>query len=149
MKNILIGVDFAPVTEELLRLGSEMARAFDGRLRLLHVAAPDPAFVGYEPGPQTVRDSRAHELRTEHARLQHMADRLSLKGIQTDALMVQGNTSDTLLAQAEEWAADVIILGNRRHGFVRKAVIGSSSEGVIKNARCPVLLVPPPLQPDE
>ena len=145
MKNILIGVDFSAVTEALLRLGSAMARSFDGRVRLLHVAAADPDFVGYEPGPQTVRDSRAHELRAEHAQLQDMADRLCSKGIQADALMVQGKTSDTLLAQAEEWAADVIVLGNRRQGFVRKAVIGSSSEGVIKNARCPVLLVPAPL----
>lgn len=141
MKKILVGVDFSAGTRELVDSACRMAKAVNGCLRLLHVAAPDPCFVGYEPGPQSVRDSVARKLRTEHARLQDMADDLSSKGVQVDALLVQGETSRTLLDQAEQWGADAIVLGNRGHGVFRKAVIGSVGEGVLRDAGCAVIFL--------
>ncbi len=144
MNKILIGIDFESGTTELTEYACSLALAFNARLRLLYVAAPDPDFVGYEPGPQSVRDSRARQLRTKHVHLQKMADRLCSYGVRTDSLLVQGETATKFLEQARRWDADAVVLGNKGHGLLRKTLRGSVSEGVLKEAQCTVILVPVP-----
>jgi nucleotide-binding universal stress UspA family protein len=142
MKQILAAIDFSPVTGRLVETALRLAGAFDGQVRLVHVAAPDPDFVGYEPGPQTVRDSRARQLREEHVRLQELARTAAATGRKVDALLVQGQTADELLAQAVKWPADAIVMGSCGHTLLRKAMLGSISAGVLKRAPCPVVVVP-------
>lgn len=149
IRRILIALDFSPVADKLIETGVELGLALSAELRLIHAAAPDPHFVGYEPGPQTVRNERAKELKKEHVKLQNLADTLTSKGLDAEALLVQGPTADTLLTQAREWNADIIVMGNRGHGLFRKAVIGSVSEAVIRSARCPVVVVPAPMITEE
>ena len=48
----------------------QLAKSFDSKLWLMHIAAPNPDFVGYEAGPQYIRDNRGTELRKEHKLLQ-------------------------------------------------------------------------------
>ena len=53
-----------------------MAEKFGSKLWLVHIAAPDPDFVGYGTGPIYIRDSRAKELKEEHQQLMHIMDDL-------------------------------------------------------------------------
>jgi nucleotide-binding universal stress UspA family protein len=106
------------------------------------VAAPDPEFVGFEAGPQSVRDQRAETLRKEHRLLQELADRARRRGIETKAVLVQGPTVETILAQAHKGKADLIVTGSHGHGALYKTVLGSVSEGILRGARRPVLVVP-------
>ena len=46
-KTILACIDFSGLERAVLDAGGALARAFGGELHLLHVAEPDPAFVGY------------------------------------------------------------------------------------------------------
>jgi nucleotide-binding universal stress UspA family protein len=142
MKTILVPIDFSPVTAAVVEHAAEMALAFKAALWLLHVAAPDPDFVGYETGPQNVRDQVARELRSEHRQLQEHADALRARGIEATGLQVQGATRDTILHEAARLHADLIVLGSRGHGALRRALLGSISEGVLHHATCPVLVIP-------
>ena len=81
---------------------------------ILHVAAPDPAFVGFEAGPDVVRDQRAETLRSEHRELTRIAEVFRNAGIEATALLVQGETVETILDQAERHGAAV-----HRHGHPR------------------------------
>jgi nucleotide-binding universal stress UspA family protein len=47
------------------------------------------------------------------------------------------------VALAEELGADLIVMGCRGHGGIRRVIEGSVSDGVIRHARCPVLVVRP------
>lgn len=62
MKNILVTIDFNENENLLLDKAYQMAKAFGAKLWLMHIAAPDPDFVGYDVGPQYIRDARATEL---------------------------------------------------------------------------------------
>ena len=73
MDNILVGLDFSDVPVEVIDRVSEFARALSAKLWLSHVGSPEPDFVGYKAGPQTVRDQVALELRDEHRRTQQVA----------------------------------------------------------------------------
>lgn len=142
MKQILAALDLSEVSDAVANRAASISRAFSARLVLLHVAAPDPDFVGFDVGPQSVRDARATELRDEHRRFQQLAGEFCDAGVDAEARLVQGSTVDTILQQAERQKADLIVLGSHGHGAVYRALLGSVSEGVLRRASVPVLIVP-------
>lgn len=139
---VLAAIDFSPVSTSVVEQAASLAEAYGAELTLVHVAAGDPEFIGYSQGPQTVRDGRARELRKEHADVQEIAEGLRERGITAHALMIQGATVEKILAEAAQLEADVIVLGSHGHGALHRALLGSVSEGLVRGARCPVLVVP-------
>lgn len=142
MRTILVPVDFSEVTDAVVAWAADLAERADGRLWLLHVAAPNPAFVGFEAGPDVVREGRAKELRQEHRDLQTRADALRAKGLDATALLVEGPTVEKVLAEAERLEADLIVMGSHGRGALSRALLGSVSEGVLRGAHCPVTILP-------
>ncbi len=142
MKQLLAAIDFSPGTDLVLQSAAKMARREGARLHLLHVAPPQPDFVPYEAGPHVVRDQVAEQLRQEHRLLHQLAAGLQQQGLVVGAHMVQGPTVETILQWAAKDQVDCIILGSHGHGALRRLVLGSVSEGVIRGAQCPVLVVP-------
>jgi nucleotide-binding universal stress UspA family protein len=142
MRTILVPVDFSQATDAVIAWAADLAERTDGRLWLLHVAAPDPAFVGFEAGPEVVREGRARELRQEHRDLQARADALRAKGLDATALLVEGPTVEKVLAEAQRLEADLIVMGSHGRGALSRALLGSVSEGVLRGAHCPVTILP-------
>ncbi len=142
MDNILAAIDFSDVTPVVIDLAAELARCFASKLWLIHIAAPDPDFVGYGTGPQCQRDWEAQTLRKEHRELQNQAQQLKQKGINATALLVRGATVETILREADKLNADMIVIGSHGHGAFYKTLVGSVSEGVIRKASCPISIVP-------
>ena len=146
MKNILIPLDLKAETGSVLEHATALARALDAKLWVLHVAAPNPDFVGYEPGPQYIRDVRADTLREERAELHRITSELSLKGIDAQPLLVMGPTVETILAEADRLKADIVVMGTHGRRGLAKAFMGSTCDDVLRANRFPVLVVPTPLQ---
>ena len=142
MKTILVAVDFSPVSERAVDAAAALAGGVGGKVWLLHVAAPDPDFVGYSVGPTEVRDSIASALRTEHRDLEALAARVAQSGVEVEPLMIQGPTVEAIVHKATDLDADVIVLGSHGHGVLMRALLGSVSEGVLRAAGRPVLIVP-------
>jgi nucleotide-binding universal stress UspA family protein len=143
VKEILAAVDFSDHSEAVVAQAGAFARAFGANVTLLHVAAPDPDFVGYAAGPDTVRDARARQLREEHRRLQGFAEGLRRGGVSAGALLIEGATATKILEEATRRAADAIVMGSRGRGALRRALLGSTSEAVLRGAEAPVVLVKP------
>jgi len=142
MNNILAAIDFSDISPAVIDRAAQIARCFSSQLWLIHVAAPNPDFIGYGTGPQSERDWRAKTLRTEHKYLQDRALELEQSGIKVTPLLIQGTTVETILQKAAKLNADMIIIGSHGHGALYKALLGSVSEGIIRQAFCPVLIVP-------
>jgi nucleotide-binding universal stress UspA family protein len=142
MKNILVTLDFKENEQRLLDKAAQLAKPFNSKLWLLHIAAPDPDFVTYDVGPQYIRDSRASELREEHKKLQNYAEELKKDGIDAEGLLVQGATIEMILAESKKLAIDLIVSGHTEHGFFYNAFVGSVSAELIKQSKIPVLTVP-------
>lgn len=142
MKTILVPVDFANNTDSVLAEAERMARLSGASVTLLHVAPPDPDFIGYEPGPATVRTSVAHELREEHRKIQELEKGLATRGITAQALLIQGYPVDKIVAEATRLSADLIVMGSHGHKALKRLVVGSVTDGVLRKATCPVLIVP-------
>jgi nucleotide-binding universal stress UspA family protein len=142
VENILVALDFSEVTVEVIKHASQLGRALSAKLWLVHAGEPEPAFIGYESGPQTVRDAVAGDLREDHRRTQQVAEKLRRSGLEATALCPQGSTVETILREAEKLHADLIVMGSHGRGAVYRALLGSVSEGVLRKAACPVLIVP-------
>ncbi len=53
----------------------------------------------------------------------------------------EGRPADEIAALAEELATDLVVVGSREAGWVKRLVTGSVSEGLVHGASCPVLIV--------
>lgn len=142
MKNILVTIDFDKEADLLIKKAYELAIHFKSKVWLLHIAEPEPDFVGYAVGPQYIRDHRAEELKEEHKILQKYAAELKQKGIAAEGLLIQGPTIEMILEESDKLKTDLIIAGHHKHGFFYNAFIGSVSTEIIKESNIPVLIIP-------
>lgn len=142
MKNILVAIDFSDMAEAVVRAAAKLADGRSVHLYLVHVAAPEPDFVGYEAGPSHVRDDRAKTLHREHKTLQESAQWLRDAGIEITPLLVQGPTVETLLKLAEKHAVDGIVVGTHGHTAIHELFVGSVTHALLQKATCPIVVVP-------
>ena len=148
--NILVAVDISEATPRVMQVTERVARQSSGKVRLLHVAEAEPDFMGYDAGPEVVRDQVAKEFREEHREVQMHAEALREAGIEASARLIQGPIVDTVFAEAKRFEADMLIVGSHGFGAVYDLLIGSISRGILKDADIPVLVVPirdPSLRP--
>ncbi len=149
---LLVGIDLSGSTEKVVRQAEEIAKALSARVWLLHVAMPEPAdyyiagsgpdSVGIEVNTQSYRDALAKKFHREHQQVQEIADRLRKQGLDTTALLVEGEEVEAVLNEASKLDADMIIVGSHGRGAMYQLLVGSVSEGILHKAECPVLIVP-------
>ena len=142
IKNILAPIDFSDVTDEVIKSAAQFAKAFAAKLWIVHVAAPDPDFVGYDVGPQHVREWRADTLRREHKVIQDEKKKLERDGLDVEGLLIQGPVIETILKEASKVKADLIVAGSHGRGALFKLLMGSVCEGLVKKTSRPILIIP-------
>jgi nucleotide-binding universal stress UspA family protein len=156
MKSILVPVDCSAATPRVLDLARELAKAFGARLHLMHVweiVAPVPTGpLGYgavgvpeivpmtavpEAMGQAVVPNEAHK-----AKLAEWKEEISRAGLPVTLHEPTGSVLDEILKQATAANVDLIVMGTHGHGAMYNLLVGSVTEGVLKRATQPVLLVP-------
>lgn len=140
--HILVAANLEESDHQLLLHASQHAIAFGSKVWIIHVAAPEPDFVGYDVGPQYIRDSRAENLKTEHQILADYMKKMEQQGIDCTALLISGPTTDTLLEEIEKLKIDLLIMGELKRGFLYETLFGHTSTKILKHVRIPVLIVP-------
>ena len=142
MKNILVAIDFGDREELLVEKAIELGQKFNSKIWIVHASAPDPDFVSFEAGPQSVRDERAKALHKENRDVGILADMAKSKGLDAVGLLIKGTTIEVILEESEKLSADILIIGHKKHGFIEKLIKGSVSGVVFQQSKIPVLIVP-------
>ena len=142
MKNILVAIDIGDQEEVLIEKAIELAEKFNSKIWIVHASAPDPDFVSFEAGPQSVRDERAKSLHKENRIIGTLSDKVKSKGLESAGLLVRGVTVDVILEESEKLNAELLIIGHKKHGFIEKLIRGSVSGGVLQHSKIPVMTVP-------
>ena len=148
MKKVLITLDYNPNSEKVVNKGKELAQLMDAEICLLHVLADvryygmqyEP-FMGYE-GYAFPVDFRIQEefVKVAQDYLDKTATHLGKKDITTH--LAEGDTAKSILEYAEEWKADVIIMGTHSHGTLEKIFLGTVASSVLEKTKIPVYMVP-------
>ena len=144
MKNILVALDMKTTDSYLLDQASFLAEKCGAKIWMVHVASPDPDFVGFEMGPKYIRDYVADELRSEHRLLQTYAIDLQHKSLEAEGLLIQGPTIDMIEKEVKKLHIDLLILGSHKHGFLYETFVGNTAVKIIKEVSIPVMIVPLP-----
>ena len=142
MKNILVTIDFNNNEQLLIDKAFQLAERFQSKIWIMHIVAPNPDFVGYEAGPQSVRDRLALKLKKEHRLIEEYCSAIKKKGVEAEGLLIQGATIEMIMEESKRLNVDLIVAGHHEHDFLYKALFGSVSRGIIKRSKIPVLIVP-------
>jgi nucleotide-binding universal stress UspA family protein len=140
-RRILLATDLSPAsaaaTEEAIRLAGALSA------ELLVVSVIDPAGEA-GAGWRFSRSDQRREARTAAA--QQVVARGRGRGVRTSFLVWDGDPGPAIVDAALSESADVIVVGSHRRGPLERVLLGSVSEHVVRNARCPVLVVPPDVE---
>jgi|AP12_2_1047962.scaffolds.fasta_scaffold02871_3 nucleotide-binding universal stress UspA family protein len=142
-RRILVPVDGSKTAARGLSEAIRLAKNQHARLRLVHVvdkmAIIGVVEAGLDPGPVLARLARSGRRLLEQARLS--AKKL---GVDSETVLrepVVKRVADTILSEAKTWRADLIVMGTHGRRGVRRMVLGSDAEQIVRQAEVPVLLV--------
>jgi len=102
---------------------------------------PEFAVPGYVPMPVVIpvkTPPKAEEIE----RLQRLKDGAKPFPGKLETVVLEGPTVGTILEVGKTRNVDLIVMGSHGHGAVYNLLVGSVTEGVMKGAQCPVLVVP-------
>lgn len=150
-QQVLVAVDGSPTSTRGLKAAIGLASDQHASLTILHVI-DDTAGVSYvgDMGyiPANFVDTLLEDLRKNGRRVLAKAESTARDGgVEAKSLMVEtkGRTvADTIVNQARKARADVIVLGTHGRRGLRRVLMGSDAEAVLREARVPVLLVRAP-----
>ena len=142
MKKILAAVDFSDLATLVIDYASIQAKTFGSEVLVVHVEPPVPAFIGNEISPPILAEHREEEVERIKNDLSAMVHYAQERGVPAKYEFLEGSIVDTIVEKAEEFNADLIVMGAHNHGFLYRAFIGSISSGVMKISKCPVLIIP-------
>lgn len=131
LRVIGVGYDGSPEAENALRMATEFALRCGAALRVFAVLPPVPHLPG---APDSAGDSGA-DLRGQ---LDLAVSRLPAE-VRAQAVALRGSPV-TELIEATEKGIDLLVLGSHGGGALRRAALGSVSNGIIENVQCPVLV---------
>jgi nucleotide-binding universal stress UspA family protein len=137
---ILLAIDDSKFSEAASKSLAEQFRPQDTEVRVLHVLEP----TAISEPPQMSRGYYP-ELEDQLPQAREVVDRtatmLSAAGFRVTTSVATGDARSTILDDAAEWHADLIVLGSHGHKGVGRFFLGSVSEAVARHARCSVQIV--------
>lgn len=135
---VIVGHDFSELAEEAARTGVAIARGTpNGELHFVH-AIPPPA-VGSELGPAFPSDTMLAQAKKD---LVSVVQGLQIpKEVSIQLHVVVGNPDQVLAEMADEYEADLIVLGTHGRKGLQRLILGSVAEQTLRRASCSVLTV--------
>jgi nucleotide-binding universal stress UspA family protein len=140
---ILVPVDGSETSTLGLNEAIKIAKTQGSQLRLVHIVNEYILDCTYSAGIYAT--SLIESLRNQGQTVLDLAEAAALRqGLKPECVLLEsigGRAADLILAQAQGWPADLIVMGTHgRRGLVRIA-LGSDAEAVVHGATVPVLVV--------
>jgi nucleotide-binding universal stress UspA family protein len=141
-KRILVPLDVATDHESILPLVADLARGSGATVRLLHVAPVPDMVVNSEGLVIAYADQETRRLETEWLDAVHASEPL-LSGVPVDPVIRFGDPVEEILAEADAFDADLIVVTTTCRSAVKRSLLGSVSEEIVRRAKPWVILVRP------
>jgi nucleotide-binding universal stress UspA family protein len=139
IKKILIAIDGSELSDKALRYACTLGAPLNAELIVLHVV---PMLVSATPYHDTVSDQPFLALQKVGedilSRAKQTANELSCEIID---LISHGDPASRIIDIASERDVDLIVVGSRGLGGIKRLFVGSISDKVASHAHCPVLIV--------
>jgi nucleotide-binding universal stress UspA family protein len=146
---MLLATDGSREAQLAARTAADLASSTNSELHVVTVALgnPDPVYHVHEAGLRYETYEQALQAVKGEAQKvldEQVQDIEAAGGIVKEAHLRIGERRDQAIVHlAEELGAGLIVLGSRGLGGVRRALMGSVSDSVVRHAHCPVMVVRP------
>ena len=142
-RRILVPVDGSRASLRGLREAIRLAKGQRSRLRVVHVVDETALLGAAEAGADAAALVRSKGARGRRLveRARRAADRAGLRGATAIRESAGQSAARGILAEAKRWRADLIVMGTHGRRGVRRMVLGSDAEEILRRADVPVLLV--------
>lgn len=149
MKKVLIAIDYNPTSQEVAEKGYALARRMGAEVCLVHVMSEVahygmryPTFMGYEGfDAGSVDIDIANEMRSiTEDYLRTAAKHLNDESVETKLL--EGDAARGILDYADQWGADLIVMGTHSHSVLEKLFMGTVASSILEKTKIPVYVVP-------
>lgn len=141
---ILVPVDGSETSTRGLDEALRLARLTGARLRLVHVIDELSLMAGMDTFATMSADT-VRLLREGGRQILAAAEaRAAAAGLVAETVLVDSFTrgvSDEIVHQCQEWGADLVVLGTHGRRGVKRLLLGSDAEQILRLAPTPVLLV--------
>ncbi|WP_435078164.1 universal stress protein [Halococcus sp. AFM35] len=138
---ILLPTDGSDPAKSAVEMALGLAETHDATLHVLFVVDPPASVSGVSEGFSGM-DNLLDALEEEgHSTTNEIAEQARARDIETTAAVRRGNPHDDILSYADESDVDVIVMGTHGRTGVKRALLGSVTEDVVRHAEIPVLTV--------
>jgi nucleotide-binding universal stress UspA family protein len=150
---ILLATDGSESATHATQAAVELSKKTDSELHVLYVGedaysaalvypeATDPEGVGHED-PALIEELGRQFEQTARQVLDAEVEKVrAVGGTVAEAYLRMGTPAAEVVSLAEELGVGLIVVGSRGLGGIRRALIGSVSDSVVRHAHCPVLVV--------
>jgi nucleotide-binding universal stress UspA family protein len=145
VERILVPLDGSPLAEQALGPAVELARTADAELHLVRIVGP---IISADPGypVSAVYDQELTTMARDacQAYLDKVTYRLVGQGIKASGrAVIGGNTAETILDAAHTGRVTMLAIATHGRGGLRRAMLGSVADKLVRGADVPVLVLPP------
>lgn len=136
-QKLLVGIDISNQSSEL-RLVAYLARNFNSDVTICNITNIATSVKGDEVDgkPVTIEENKTHKAIEEmvHKEFGDYAKKVEIK-------ILHGDPAERIVEYAEYCNSDLIVVGSRRQGAMKRALLGSVSSSVVSKAKKSVLVL--------
>ncbi len=136
IKKILVPVDGSETSDRAVEQAGKIAKICDAKLIFLYVANINQLAIN-----AFLTDAILAAVRKAGEVILERAEKSVPEGVEYETHSETGAPAVMILDYAEEIGADLIVMGTRGLGVVKGVLLGSVSQYVIEQSKCPVLAV--------
>jgi nucleotide-binding universal stress UspA family protein len=141
-KKILVPTDGSETATAGLQEAIKLAKDQRAQIRLIHVV--DELVMGSAVGTYIVTDNIIDALRSAgNAILAAARQIVQEAGVPVETQLVEafgGQAGEYILKAAQDWPADIIVCGTHGRRGLRRIVLGSDAEYLVRRSSIPILL---------
>jgi len=135
MKRILLAYDGSGPADQAFALALDLAGKYGAALDVIAVARP-PEFGEEVEAAAVIENSKKHYQQV----LKPLHARVATTGVTAHFQVVVGHPAEQIVRHAEDWQADLIVVGHRGRTLFERWLVGSVAKYVINHAPCAVLV---------
>jgi nucleotide-binding universal stress UspA family protein len=141
IKKILVAYDSGKKSQKALEIAAEIAKNCRAEIYIF-TSVKMPQMVASVAGQDMLKDLEEKSQDYFKNEIEEAAAQIRDEGVQVQVVIVNDSPGAAIVSFAEKEKIDMIAMGSRNRGFVEGLLLGlgSVSNYVIQNARCPVLI---------
>ena len=144
-EKILVCLDGSTLAEQILPYATEQAKKFKSKVTLIQ-AVPTPSSVPSATGSVTgpaLKEQVDAEQHKAQLYLGKIATELANEGVNADYKVVSGTPGHAIVQYSRENAIELIAIATHGHSGIKRAVLGSVADHVVRQSHLPMLVIKP------